>query len=354
MAPRSQTQLEVMGTIAHLATIGDDGTELIEGASAHLRELEARWSRFKSSSEINRLNTSAGMPVVVSAPTVALIELGIEGWRVTNGYFDPTVLGDVVRAGYDRSFCEITDETARIATSSFRRGCDGIEVDPSSRTVRLPAGVAVDPGGIGKGLAADLVIDALLAAGAEGALVNVGGDVRVAGASPGAGWVIELSHAGSSRPRETVRLVDGAVATSATSYRSWFRSGTRTHHLIDPRTGESVDNDIVSVSVAAARGWQADVLTKAIFVAGVRAGLELADALDAAALITTADGMRHANPPWCNLATPERRLRGSSCGAFGSGVVGPSRDGTAADPAVARGGDDSGFLAVREAEEPST
>ena len=269
MAPRHEVQLEVMGTIAHVVTIGDGGDELVEGASAHLRELEARWSRFESSSEISRLNASAGVPLVVSAPTVALIELGIEGWRVTNGCFDPTVLGDVVRAGYDRSFCEITDATARVATSSFRRGCDGIEVDPTSGTVRLPTGVGVDPGGIGKGLAADLVIDALCATGAEGACVNVGGDVRVAGASPGDGWVIELSRAGCSRQREAVQLVDGAVATSAPTYRSWLRSGSRKHHLIDPRTGEPIDNDIVSVSVAAARGWQADVLTKAIFVAGV-------------------------------------------------------------------------------------
>jgi FAD:protein FMN transferase len=279
-----------------------------------LRELEARWSRFESSSEISRLNASAGVPLVVSAPTAALIELGVEGWRVTNGCFDPTVLGDVMRAGYDRSFCDITEATARIATSSFRRGCAGIEVDPTSGTVRLPTGVGVDPGGIGKGLAADLVIDALRATGAEGACVNVGGDVRVAGASPGDGWVIELGQSGCSRARETVHIVDGAVATSAPTYRSWFRSGSRKHHLIDPRTGEPIDNDIVSVSVAAARGWQADVLTKAIFVAGVRAGLELADELDAPALVVTADDMRHANRSWCNLATPKRSPHRSNCG----------------------------------------
>jgi FAD:protein FMN transferase len=306
MAPRHDVRLEVMGTIAHVVTIGDGGDELVEGASAHLRELEARWSRFESSSEISRLNASAGVPLVVSPPTIALIELGIEGWRVTNGCFDPTVLGDVMRAGYDRSFCEITDATARGATSSFQRGCDGIEVDPTSSTVRLPTGVGVDPGGIGKGLAADLVIDALCAAGAEGACVNVGGDVRVAGASPGDSWVIELSRAGCSRPREAAYLVDGAVATSAPTYRSWFRSGSRKHHLIDPRTGAPIDNDIVSVSVAAARGWQADVLTKAIFVAGVRPGLELAEELDAAALVVTDDDMRHTSRQWCNLVPPLR------------------------------------------------
>ena len=307
MAPRHEARLEVMGTIAHVITIGDGGDDLVERASAHLRELEARWSRFRSSSEISRLNASAGVPLVVSAPTVALIQLGVEGWRVTNGCFDPTVLGDVMRAGYDRSFCGITDATARVASSSFRRGCDGIEVDPASGTVRLPTGVGVDPGGIGKGLAADLVLDALRAAGAEGACVNVGGDVRVGGASPGDGWVIELSRSECSRARETVCIVDGAVATSAPGYRAWLRCGSRKHHLIDPRTGEPIDNDIVSVSVAAARGWQAEVLTKAIFVVGVEAGLDLAQELGAPALVVTADDTRHATRSWSELVTLRRR-----------------------------------------------
>ncbi len=312
--PRHEAHLDVMGTIAHVITIGDGGAALVESACAHLRELEARWSRFESSSEISRLNANEGMPLVVSAPTVALIALGIEGWHVTKGCFDPTVLGDVVRAGYDRSFCDITDATARASTSSLRSGCAEIEVDRVSGRVRLPLGVGVDPGGIGKGLAADLAIDALRAAGADGACVNVGGDLRVAGASPGDGWVIDLRHADSSRQGDSVQLVDGAVATSATAYRSWHRDGSRRHHLIDPRTGEPIDNDIVSVSVAAARGWQADVLTKAIFVAGVTDGLDLAGELEAAALVVTAGGRRHANRRWCELATPARSPQPANIG----------------------------------------
>jgi len=293
MAPRHELQFEVMGTIAHVVTIGDDGDDLVESASAHLRELEARWSRFESSSEISLLNASAGAPRVVSVPTVALIELGIEGWRVTDGCFDPTVLGDVVRAGYDRSFCEITEATARRATSSFRRGCDGIEVDPISGAVRLPAGVGVDPGGIGKGLAADLVIDALRAGGAEGACVNVGGDVRVAGAPPGDGWVIELDRAGCSRARDTIHLVDGAVATSAPGVRSWLRSGSRQHHLIDPATGAPAFTGLAGVSVLAAEAWWAEVLAKAAFLAGLDDGAALIDEHDAVGLLVDDNGVAH-------------------------------------------------------------
>jgi thiamine biosynthesis lipoprotein len=305
MQTRCEARLEVMGTIAHVIAIGDAGTDLVEHACVYLRDLEARWSRFDPSSEISQLNASEGIPLVVSAPTVALIQLGIEGWRITDGRFDPTVLGDVTRCGYDRSYCDITDETARCASSSLRRGCSDIEVDSTAGIVRLPVGVGVDPGGIGKGLAADLAVDELLASGASGACVNVGGDLRVTGTSPGDGWVIEVSCPRcNNSPSESVRLVDGAIATSGSMYRSWIRDGERKHHLIDPRTGEPIDNDIATVSVAAARGWQADLLTKAIFVAGVVGGLELAEELDAAALVVTDNGVRHANSRWCDLAEP--------------------------------------------------
>jgi thiamine biosynthesis lipoprotein len=310
MALRCEAHLEVMGTLAHAVTIGDCAADLTERACVHLRELEACWSRFESSSEISRLNASGGAPLVVSAATVALIQLGIEGWRVTNGFFDPTVLGDVVRAGYDRSFTEITDATAREASSTLRRGCDEIEVDVTRGHVRLPEGVGVDPGGIGKGLAADLVVDVLRASGADGACVSVGGDVRVAGTAPREGWVVDVSHPQCRWPDASIELVDGAIATSATAYRAWRCGDERRHHLVDPRTGVPIDNDIMSVSVAAARGWQADVLTKAIFVGGVAAGLELVDELDAAALVVTADGVRHTSRRWCELVAARGRARG--------------------------------------------
>ncbi len=302
MASRREARLEVMGTFAHVIAIGDESTGLVDRACAHLRQLEARWSRFDPASEVSRLNANNGRPLVVSAPTVALIQLGLEGWRVTGGRFDPTVLGDVVRSGYDRSFRDITPETADNAASSLRRGCDGIEVDADSGTVRLPFGVGIDPGGLGKGLAADLVVDALLDAGAGGACVNVGGDLRVAGASPIGGWVVALDDHRRDDARLSLTLVDGAIATSATVYRSWHRRGTRQHHLIDPNSGRPIDNDIATVSVAAARGWQADVLTKAIYVAGAAHGLSLADELGAAAIVATSEGGGRANRAWRDLA----------------------------------------------------
>jgi thiamine biosynthesis lipoprotein ApbE len=125
------------------------------------------------------VNLRAGEPVTVSAETVLLVERAIEAWRLTGGGFDPTVLGAVLRAGYDVSFDDMPSEKSGSA-SSLIIGCTDIEID--GQTVRLPPCTGFDPGG-SAGLAADIVIGELLAAGAEGAQVNLGGDLRVAGSN---------------------------------------------------------------------------------------------------------------------------------------------------------------------------
>ena len=180
-----ETRFRAMGSDVHIIVVAPDPDllkGLLEGATARIAALEQRWSRFIATSEISELNRRAGDDVTVSADTVLLVARAIEAWRITGGGFDPTVLGDVIRAGYDRSFEELGPET-RSVPSVLGRGCTDIVVRDAS--VRLPPGVGFDPGGIGKGLAADLVVAEVMAGGAEGVCVNLGGDLRVRGRSPG-------------------------------------------------------------------------------------------------------------------------------------------------------------------------
>ena len=92
-----------MGTDAHVIVVGGSQS-LLDAARMRIEQLEQRWSRFLPESEISRLNHRAGEPVAVSADSVELVTRALQAWRVTNGRFDPTVLGAVIRAGYDRSF----------------------------------------------------------------------------------------------------------------------------------------------------------------------------------------------------------------------------------------------------------
>ena len=118
----------------------------------------------------------------MSAETRLLVPPRARGPRGSPaGRFDPTLLGAVLRAGYVDSFERLEDGVRPVRRPTLCTGAHRIEVDDDAGTVRIPDGVGFDPGGIGKGLAADLVAEELVELGAAGVCVNVGGDVRVAG-----------------------------------------------------------------------------------------------------------------------------------------------------------------------------
>jgi len=302
---RAEIRFEAMGTRARVLVV-DEPSDASVALRDRIVDLEARWSRFLPDSEISRLNRASGAPLAVSTETRTLVERAIEGWEATYGLFDPTVLGDLERAGYDRTFDEIGCDRrdAPAAPSWLRRGCDGIEVDHAAGTVRLPAGVGFDPGGIGKGFAADLVTAEAMAAGAAGVLVDLGGDIRVRGVPPERTgcWRIGVDDPRTDRSFGPVLLADGAVATSTRTRRRWSTDdGERRHHLIDPLLGRPTDSDVLSATAVAAEGWQAEVLAKAAFVGGQVQGLGVVDGLGGAALIVDAEGGVTAGPSWSDF-----------------------------------------------------
>jgi thiamine biosynthesis lipoprotein len=140
----------------------------------------------------------------------------------------------------------------------------------------------------------------LAEAGATGACINAGGDARVWGSPPedAAAWTFDVTSPNGDERVTSIQLRDGAIATSSPVKRSWGGAAEPSHHLIDPRTGLPVVNEIASVSVIAARAWQAEVLTKAVFVAGVDDGFKIADDLGAAALVALHDGSVLRSARW--------------------------------------------------------
>jgi FAD:protein FMN transferase len=292
----TDTRFHAMGTDAHVIAVGGS-TGLLERARARIDDLESRWSRFLPDSELSQLNAAAGQPVTVASVTFELITRAVDGWQQTGGRFDPTVLPALVAAGYDQSFETIElDAREPSAPSTPAPGCVEIGLDPVVRSVTLPPWVALDLGGIGKGFAADLVSAELLEDGATGACVNLGGDVRVRGASPGddGAWLVEVaSEPGVARPHSplTLGLADGAVATTSSRRRAWRRAGARLHHVIDPRTGRPLERPPTSATVIAADASQAEVLAKAAFVTRTPTEAErLLEPAGATGLLVDAEG----------------------------------------------------------------
>ena len=304
-----ELRFRAMSGEVHLIVVGG-AVELADAGHRRINELERRWSRFIGSSEISRLNERAGHALEVSDDTVALIERAVDAWRFTGGSFDPTVLGAMVRAGYDRSLDDVLADP-RAGVSDLIIACTDIEIDGNK--VTIPRGSGFDPGGIGKGLAADLVADELVVLGASGVCVNMGGDVRVLGEGPDrSGWTVAVDHPWLREPLVHVGVADGAVATSTTLLRRWTIDGVDRHHLIDPRSGEPADTDLNLVTVVAGNAWAAEVLAKAVLIRGSAHPFDLIDGSGAQALVVRDDGavvVSHGFGRFCGSMPPPAFVR---------------------------------------------
>jgi thiamine biosynthesis lipoprotein len=258
-----------MGTDCHVVVTGPNAQHLTDIAVSRVAQLESRWSRFDSRSEVSRVNQAAGSAVAVSACTVELVETARTAWRLTGGLFDPTMHGQINRLGYDRSFDTLPESSASHAgVIDPSVGCRDIETSYQDLTVALPAGSAFDPGGIGKGFAADLVSRDLMECGADGVLVSLGGDMRVRGVAPdGPAWVVQIIEPElSPEPLTHLALNDAGLATSTTLRKRWrTRDGVR-HHILNPATGLPHDGDVVLASAIAGEAWWAEAAAKAALI----------------------------------------------------------------------------------------
>jgi len=236
----------------------------------HLVEhLERSWSRFDPASEVSAVNDAAGRLTIVSEVTYELMSLAQQARHATHGVFNPLMLDQLVALGYDRTWDALRDDAGPLS-EPLSVIDEPIVLVPEISGVCLPPGARFDPGGIGKGLAGDMVAAALLEAGAESVQIELGGDVRVAGPEWAGGlWQVAVddNDHGVANP-VTITLPEGGVATSSTMRRRWRRAGVDVHHLIDPHTGLSASTDLDSVTVAAPTLWWAEVMAKVALIGG--------------------------------------------------------------------------------------
>ncbi|MGD9792107.1 MAG: FAD:protein FMN transferase [Acidimicrobiia bacterium] len=287
-----------MGSDAHLVLHGAP-SGLAEWAVAEVERLERLWSRFLPDSDLSQLNAAAGRgPHRVHPLTFAAVQAALDMHRVTDGLFDPTILDALIALGYDRTFREIDRERSDALDSvGSTPGIAAIVIDPDEQTVSLPAGVHIDLGGIGKGMAADMVAEGAIDRGGVGAAVGLGGDVRIAGRGPDSegAWDIHVEHPLDESAELTVhRLEDSgpcAIVTSTKVMRTWRRAGETLHHLIDPRTGTSAVTDLAAVVVAGPEAGWSEVMAKAALIAGSREGAAMLGAAGARAWLVHDDGM---------------------------------------------------------------
>jgi thiamine biosynthesis lipoprotein len=261
-----------MNTSILLAAEGRGWAQVgLQAARMFIHASERRFSRFLPDSELSRLNRSAGEWHPVSTDMLELLKLSVTFNEQTGGLFDPSILPDLKRIGYDRSLDEVRarrDESVP-ASRVFRPALVEMDFDLPRRRVCLPRGMEIDLGGIAKGWIAGKAAG-LLGNFTEAGAVNAGGDMLFFGQCPDAkDWAVYLEN--PRDPSQTLSVLNvssGAVATSSVAKRAWMQNGQARHHLIDPRTGESAQTDWLSVTVTAPSLLTAEVYAKVLLIAG--------------------------------------------------------------------------------------
>jgi len=280
---RSHTFRAMGGTMAIWLELSNMATAetLLREAEAMFTRAERRLSRFDPHSELAQLNANPGTWVPVSSMLWHVAMQARHMARETDGLFDFTQLTALEAAGYTRSFTDrffwedATEDKLEPPDAWFGQW-EAVQVHAEGRSLWLPPGVKLDFGGIAKGYVAQQVVDFLSDWGP--CLVDASGDLTAGSAPTGwPGWPVAVTKplteatANPSADRETqfpLWLVAGTMATSGIDYRRWPQNGRIAHHLIDPRTGQPAQTDLLTATVLAKTAVRAEAWATAALVAG--------------------------------------------------------------------------------------
>ena len=263
----------VMGTVAELAVV--DRSEgrahrALDSAVAELRRVDALMTRFRNDSDVGRANLigPVGRAVQVSTETAHVLEEALTWARASDGAFDPCI-GESIRA-WDVARRTEPPTEAELRKLAGRSLWKSLEVETTGTVPRVTyhdPRISIDLGGIAKGYGVDAAANAIRDLGIFRGLVNVGGDLVAMGTSEdGDPWEIGIrSPADPRRLAGTIRVTDGALATSGDYLQYFDHGGRRYHHLMDPAAGEPRRSRMHSLTVSAGRCLAADAGATAAF-----------------------------------------------------------------------------------------
>lgn len=270
-----------------------DAEQAISAAFEEMRRVEALLTRYRSDSQITRINQLAGEDqfVPVNREVRDILQRSLHYSVLMDGLFDITVgpLIDLWGIGTDH---ERIPEVSKLQQVLQQIDYRNVEIrDEQGVRLRYPE-MTLDLGGIAKGYSIDRGIEVLQSHNITSALLNAGGDIRCIGTKPdGTPWRIGIRH-----PRKqneilgVFELRDNAVATSGDYERFFVHQGIRYHHIFVPDTGMPA-RECQSVTILTDTAEKADVLATSVFIMGPQQGIAfIEEQTDVEGMIIRADG----------------------------------------------------------------
>ncbi|MGO8911987.1 MAG: FAD:protein FMN transferase [Bradyrhizobium sp.] len=291
-------QFYAMGSDCALHLYGGTASSverLAVAAEQEIRRIEARYSRYRSDSELARINKVAatGGVIDIDAETSGLMAFAKACFAKSDGAFDIT--SGRLRAVWDFSVSRLPDQQSIDAVLPFI-GLDNVILANSRLHFRRP-GMELDLGGLGKEYAADRAAEVCEDLGMRHGFIDLGGDIRVVGPQPdGLPWKIGIRHPrAADRLAAEIALRSGALATSGDYERFIEVDGRRYCHILDPRTGWPA-HGLSSVTVISDRCLVAGSLSTAAMLKG-RAGATWLHDLGVRHLVIDEDGNSCGSEP---------------------------------------------------------
>lgn len=262
------TEFFAMNTYLTFQAYGNQADTALEEAKKRVLELEQKWSVTDESSEIYQINHSNEVDVTLSEEMKEVMEFVLQMAEKTDGNLEPSLYPVLTAWGFTTEENRIPGEE-ELQTLLQSVGYKKIQLNGNQ--IRIPEGMELDLGAVGKGYAGDEAAAILKKNGISAALLNLGGNVQAIGSKPdGSNWRIGIRSPFGEGNLGVLEVSDRAVITSG-NYEHYFvgEDGETYGHILNPFTGNPVENELISMTIVAEQGKEGDALSTALFVMGL-------------------------------------------------------------------------------------
>ena len=279
--PKADDNAFLMDTLVQMRAHGENAETAVKASMERIREIENLMSKTIETSDIYRLNNNPESKIGIESESMTVLKKSVEYAELTAGDFDPTIGALVEIWGIGTEDAAVPNES-ELKEALTNTGYNYLKLDQNTAEI-TKTGVKLDLGGIVKGYAAEEVKKIVKKHEIEHAFVNLGGNVLVIGNKvDGSPWKIGIQD-----PRESsgdvmavVDAVDLTIVTSGNYERYFEEDGKLYHHIINPQTGYPAENNILSVTIISENSFDADALSTAVYVMGLKKGLKFIEDME--------------------------------------------------------------------------
>lgn len=260
-----------------------EATELINECFEMCNNYDKMFSRTNQESDVYKLNHSQGEPTSVDYEVAKLISEASKYSNLSNGAFDITIAPLTSLWDIKNNPGNIPD-TEKINLLLKRVNYKNVGILETGNIISISGNAEIDLGAIAKGYVADRLKDFLKNSGVKSAIIDLGGNILTIGSKPDdTDFIIGIKNPFSENSSDyaaKININNQSVVTSGIYERYFEKNGKIYHHILDPKTGYPVDNNLYSVTIISKTSFEGDALSTTTFALGLEKGLSLINSLN--------------------------------------------------------------------------